>query len=109
MIAKNNDEYASIKRATYALVGFAVPHRGGHRAGLGAIAKDIVATLGGNSRNDLVESLKANSLFQENQAELFRHQLEDYRILSFYETRPIMYEGWKGVFRWLTSFVWDQT
>ena len=71
--AKNNDAYSSVRNATYGLVFFAVPHQGGHGATLGAIAKNIVLSVNGDSRNDLVESLKKNSLFQENQAMLFRH------------------------------------
>ena len=88
----------SIRQATYGLVFFAVLHQGGHRAGMGAIAKNIVASVTGNSHKDLVESLKQNSLFQENRAQLFRHQLEDYWIFSFCEGRPTMNKGFKGLF-----------
>jgi len=77
------------KNATYGLVFFAVPHRGGYgaNAALGAVAKNIVVSMTGDSRNDLVESLRQNSSFLENQANLFRHQLEDYRIVSIFEDR----------------------
>ena len=70
------------------MVFFAVPHRGGHGAKLGTIAKNIVVALNGQGQNDLVESLCKNSLFQEEQAEYFRQQLEDYRILSVVEALP---------------------
>ena len=86
--AKNNDAYSNVRNATYGLVFFAVPHQGGHGATLGAIAKNIVLSVNGDSRNDLVESLKENSLFQENQAMLFKHQLEDYQVVSIIEDRP---------------------
>jgi hypothetical protein len=85
--AKNNDAFTDIRDATYGLVFFAVPHQGGHGATLGAIAKNIVVSLTGDSRNDLVESLRQNSLFQENQANLFKHQLEDFHIVSIFEDR----------------------
>ena len=86
--AKNNDAYSNVRSATYGLVFFAVPHQGGHGTTLGAIAKNIVLSVNGDSRNDLVESLKQNSLFQENQAMLFKHQLEDYQVVSIIEDRP---------------------
>jgi predicted alpha/beta hydrolase family esterase len=89
VIAKNNDKYREIREATRGLVFFAVPHQGGYGASLGAIAKNIVTSLTRESRNDLVEALKQNSLFQENQATLFKHQLEDYQVVSIVEDRPI--------------------
>ncbi|KAL9132774.1 MAG: hypothetical protein Q9175_006049 [Cornicularia normoerica] len=88
VIAKNNDIYTHLRKATYGLVFFAVPHQGGHGAGLGAIAKNIVLSLTGDAKNDIIESLKSNSLFQENQAAFFKHQLEDYQIVSVYEDMP---------------------
>lgn len=94
--AKNNDAYSSVRNATYGLVFFAVPHQGGHGATLGAIAKNIVLSVNGDSRNDLVESLKKNSLFQENQAMLFRHQLEDYQVVSIIEDRPTKFVKFWG-------------
>src|SRR5258708_1015492 len=88
--AKNNDAYKEIRGATYGLVFFAVPHRGGHGAALGAVIKNIIVSFTGNSRNDLVESLRQNSSFLDHQATLFSHQLEDYQIVSIFEDRPTM-------------------
>ena len=88
MIAKNNDLYSDLRKATYGLVFFAVPHQGGNGASLGAIAKNIVNSITGDANNDLIESLKSNALFQENQAAFFKHQLEDYQIVSICENRP---------------------
>lgn len=88
VIAKNDNTYINLRKATYGLVFFAVPHQGGHGAGLGTIAKNIVLSLNGDAKNDIVESLKSNSLFQENQAAIFKHQLEDYQIVSIYENKP---------------------
>ncbi len=86
--AKIDDTYNNLRKATYGLVFFAVPHQGGHGAGLGAIAKNIVLSLTGDANNDLIESLKSNSLFQENQTAFFKHQLEDYQIVSVCEDKP---------------------
>jgi len=94
--AKNNDTYKDIRDATYGLVFFAVPHQGGHGATLGAIAKNIIVSLTGESRNDLLESLRQNSLFQENQANLFKHQLEDYHIVSIFEDQPTKFTKFFG-------------
>ena len=88
VIAKNDDTYSNIRKATNSLVFFAVPHQGGHGAGLGAIAKNIVLSLTGDANNDLIESLKSNSLFQEHQTAFFKHQLEDYHVVSVCEDKP---------------------
>lgn len=88
VIAKNDDTYTTLRKATCGLVFFAVPHQGGHGAGLGAIARNIVLSMTGDAKNDIVESLKSNSLFQETQATFFKHQLENYQIVSVYENRP---------------------
>ena len=36
-----------------------------------------------------MEDLKKDSLFADALVQDFRHQLEDYHVLSFYETRPL--------------------
>lgn len=73
-----------IRISTCGLVCFAVPHQGGHGAGLRAIAKNIVLSPTGDANNDLLGSLKSNSLFQENQTAFFKHQLEDWGMPSWY-------------------------
>ena len=88
VIAKNDDNYISVRKATHSLVFFAVPHQGGHGVNLGEIAKNLVLSLTGDAKNNIIESLRSNSLFQETQAEFFKHQLEDYQIVSIYENRP---------------------
>lgn len=45
--------------------------------------------------NTFMEALKKDSLFSDTIIETFRHQLEDYRVLSFYETLPV--EGFRDV------------
>lgn len=87
-MAKINDKFKEICKATTSLVFFAVPHQGGHGTTLGTIARNIVTTLNGEERNDLLQSLKRNSIFQENQAKFFRQQLEDYQVLSVVEDLP---------------------
>ena len=72
VISKNDDTYAGLREATYGLVFFAVPHRGGNGADLGTIAKNIVTSLAGSASNDLIESLKSNSLFSRMSGRLFQ-------------------------------------
>lgn len=86
--AKNDDTFADLRKNTYGLVFFAVPHQGGRGASLGKIAKNIITSTTGNGKNDLIESLCAYSLFQENQATFFRHQLEEHQVVSICETKP---------------------
>ena len=93
VIAKNDDRYLHIRKSTHGLVFFAVPHQGGSGATLGTIAKNIVLALNGDANNNIVESLKSNSLFQETQAVIFKHQLLDYPIVSVYENRPTKLKG----------------
>jgi hypothetical protein len=39
-----------------------------------------------NPKNSFMEALKTDSLFADNIISDFRHQLEDFHVLSFYET-----------------------
>lgn len=43
-----------------------------------------------------MEALKGNSLFADGIVKEFRHQLEDYHVLSFYETLPLKKIGLVG-------------
>ena len=94
--AQNDKRYLDLRKSTHGLVFFAVPHQGGSGATLGMIAKRLVLALNGDANNSIVESLRSNSLFQENQAVFFKHQLEDYHIVSVYENRPTKLKGFFG-------------
>jgi hypothetical protein len=89
--------FGTIKDATYGLVFFATPHRGGNGVTLAKLAAQVVTGVSGSSRNDLLRSLQGNSLFNEESAEYFRHQLEDYHVLSLSETKKTRYKG-RGIF-----------
>ena len=69
------------------------PHQGGNKASLGSIAGRIATALLGNPANDLMESLVKNSLLREGSSNYFRHQLEDYYIISFYESLNYKVKG----------------
>jgi hypothetical protein len=82
----NNPLHKTIRDATYGIAFFGTPHQGGNFAKLGDIAAAIVRGVLGNVKNSFMEALKKGSLFSDAEADDFRHQLEDYYVLSFYET-----------------------
>ena len=68
---------------------FGTPHRGGNHAELGDIASSIARSITGSPENTFMKALKARSWFLEHISDDFRQLLEDFQILSFYETRPV--------------------
>jgi hypothetical protein len=84
--AKLDDSYKAIRDATYGIAFFGTPHQGGNFVKLGDIAASIVRGVLRNSTNTLMEALKKDSLFSDTLVDDFRHQLEDYYVLSFFET-----------------------
>ncbi|KAI9764543.1 MAG: hypothetical protein M1840_008369 [Geoglossum simile] len=86
--AKVADIYLPIRNATYGIVFFGTPHQGGNCTSLGGIAASIARLSLRNPSNSFMEALKADSLFADDLVQDFRQQLEDYYVLSFYETLP---------------------
>ena len=77
--------------STYGLVFFGTPHRGA-RAGerFGNLAARVAKFVSADrADNDLLECLKNNSLFTQDAADRFSHQLENYKVISFFETMPM--------------------
>ncbi|MCJ1422110.1 Serine active site containing protein 1 [Xylographa parallela] len=87
--AKLDESYQSIREATYGIAFFGKPHQGGNFAKLGDIAASITRSVLGNPSNTFMGALKTDSLFSNTLVEDFRHQLEDYYVLSFFETLPM--------------------
>lgn len=87
MDSKLDDTYKAIREATYGIVFFGTPHQGGNFAKLGDIASKIMRAVLRNEENTFMEALKVDSLFADDLIQDFRHQLEDYYVLSFFETR----------------------
>ncbi|KAF2178079.1 hypothetical protein K469DRAFT_676405 [Zopfia rhizophila CBS 207.26] len=85
--AKLNKHYDPIRSATYGISFFATPHLGGNYAALGKILSDIVNATLRNPPNTLVRDLQKSSPFLGRLNEDFRHQLEDYHFVNFFETR----------------------
>ena len=59
------------------------------RAGVADVASKICSVLTGEPSNSLLDTLKKDSLVNEISSDLFHHQINDYKILSFYETRKM--------------------
>ncbi|KAH7061755.1 hypothetical protein BKA63DRAFT_429788, partial [Paraphoma chrysanthemicola] len=88
--AINNRAYSSIQNATFGLVFFACPHHGAKGVELGLLAAKLIRILSrGGASNELLESLKHNSLFTKQMSEQFQQRLEDYKVISFTETLPL--------------------
>ncbi|KAK6956941.1 hypothetical protein Daesc_002223 [Daldinia eschscholtzii] len=86
--AHNNTKYTPIKFATKGLVFFATPHYGGdgRLVTIGDVAYKIATSLGFQKGGDVLETLKRKSIFSDILHEQWRHQLEQYHIVSFWGT-----------------------
>jgi hypothetical protein len=84
--AKLNGAFETIRDATYGIAFFGTPHQGGNFAELGDIVASIVRVALRNVKNTFMEALKKDSPLLGTLTDDFRHQLEDYYVLSFYET-----------------------
>jgi len=89
VLAHANPANKDIIEATFALVFMGTPHDGpADRAKIafGKMCATIAKKLYGNGSTDLMEALSKNSLFSDVLEANWRHQLEDYQIVSCYET-----------------------
>jgi protein SERAC1 len=82
--------------ATYGIVFFATPHRGGNHAKFGDIAASVARAVLQYPDNTFIEALKKDSLFADSIIEDFKHQLENFFILNFFETLPYKNMGLVG-------------
>ncbi|KAJ8130607.1 hypothetical protein O1611_g3021 [Lasiodiplodia mahajangana] len=87
--AKVDSTYRTIWESTFGLVFFGTPHQGGSNAGFGDTVAGIARCLSRSPRNTFMDALKGNSLFLSTITDDFRQLLEDFQVLSFYETRPL--------------------
>ena len=96
--ARLDRTYQSIHDSTYGLAFFGTPHRGSGFAKFGDVAVSIVRGVLHNPKNTFMDALKRNSIFSDNIVDDFRHQIEQYQILSFYETETTKNLGIVGVY-----------
>ena len=87
MNAHNNEYYKSIRTWTTGLAFFGTPHDGGNKSlvALGTVAAGVASLLHLQTPNDVIETLKNGSLFVDLLGEQWRHQLESYQLVSFWE------------------------
>lgn len=71
----------------FALVFFGTPHEGGNKAlvKLGSTAAHIAKSLGFRTSESIVEVITNACIFSDTLKQSFRHQLESYSIVSFWE------------------------
>jgi hypothetical protein len=68
--------------------------RGAKAVELGKIAARVARFVSkGHASNDLLDCLEHNSLFTRQMSDRFRHQLEDYRVISFVEGKEVQLGG----------------
>lgn len=85
--AQLNSGYSDIIDATYAIVFFATPHRGGNFATLGSIAAKIAQKVLRNPDNTFMEAIKTDSLYSKEIGEGFNRLVGRFKILSFFESK----------------------
>ncbi|KAF7591487.1 hypothetical protein BBP40_001533 [Aspergillus hancockii] len=78
-------------KSTRGLVFFATPHRGatGDAVGVGFICADIVRAIQREGRNPLPELLQRDSALADTLSRLFEAKLDQFNIISVYETRSM--------------------
>ncbi|KAF8246924.1 hypothetical protein K440DRAFT_319374 [Wilcoxina mikolae CBS 423.85] len=100
--AKVKKLYRDIAEATYGLVFFGTPHRGGNGVTLGKCVANIMSAITGELQGSLLSTLEKNSVLNDDICDNFCLQKEEYEVVTFYETLPmkIKFEGW---FQWLSQ------
>ena len=86
--AYNDPTYRDIQEATYGIMFFGTPHSGpgdGWQIMFAQASVRIAQSLPGRTSNDIMEALKKGSLFSDQLQNQWRHQLDHYRIVTFYE------------------------
>jgi triacylglycerol esterase/lipase EstA (alpha/beta hydrolase family) len=96
--AKLDGTYEKILEATYGMAFFGTPHQGSTFAKLGDVVVSVVRSVLHNPKNTFMDSLKKSSLFSDTIVDDFRHQVEKYQILSFYETQKTKNLGIVGTY-----------
>ncbi|CAI4213338.1 unnamed protein product [Parascedosporium putredinis] len=82
-------QYYCIKESTLGVVFFGTPHRGSDKLEYGKVLADVASKIMNAPRSALLQALKANSHTLLQLTTDFRHQLPQYHVVSFYETKPL--------------------
>ncbi|KAI1462435.1 hypothetical protein F4805DRAFT_410628 [Annulohypoxylon moriforme] len=91
--SKADETYKKIMGSTFGIAFFGTPHKGGVHAGMGDTVAKIARSILGNPNNTFMSALKKDSQFLDIITDDFRQLLEEFQILSFYETQPLGHMG----------------
>lgn len=92
MVAK----YRSIRESTYGIVFFSTPHQGDQSVPLGKIASKIARAAMPDPKSSFLDAFQKDSLFADTIIEESRSQLQNYKVISFCESRPLPQIGIVG-------------
>lgn len=87
--ARIESQYSSINENTAGIIFFGTPHRGSDKAAYGKILATVASTMINKPTSKLLSALQGNSDTLARLTSDFRHQLPQYRIVSFYERKPM--------------------
>ncbi|KAI3317822.1 hypothetical protein HD806DRAFT_513843 [Xylariaceae sp. AK1471] len=90
--AHNNSQYGNIKASTRGIAFFGTPHGGGNETlvAIGKTFSRLVNAFSGSAVNDLMEALSSGSTYSNILKEQWKHQMTNYKIVSFYENGDIV-------------------
>ena len=103
VLGRLNTRYAPISNATYGLVFFGTPHRGGNNAALGEVIASAVRFFLRKPANDYLNILRHNSFLAEGLRKNFKQLQDNFHVLSFFETLPM---GKAGMVSRFLSMYW---
>lgn len=83
----NREEERSVKLSTYGIIFLGTPHQGGQGVSAATILNDI-ASIRGNTNNNLLKHLEAHSEFVQEQNESFKSIAQDFELVFAYEGLP---------------------
>lgn len=87
--ARIESQYQSITENTVGIVFLGTPHRGSDKADYGKILANVATSVMNKPKPRLISALQSNSDSLMRLTSDFRHQLPNYKVVSFYETKPI--------------------
>jgi hypothetical protein len=86
--------FSPIWKASFGLVFFGTPHRGGNNGVLEEVVGRVAKFFAKDSTdNDLLTCLKPDSLFTEISGQRFSLQQDKYEVLTFFETKETSFFG----------------
>jgi PGAP1-like protein len=86
--ARVDSKHRSINEHTVGIIFLGTPHRGSETAAYGSLLANIATFVMNKHKPSLVEALKQNSVELLKLTSDFRHELNKYKVVSFYERRP---------------------